>query len=129
MAMLVTATHALGIDLVYALAPGLDICFSRTTELDRVVARLTQLVGFGCNQFALLFDDIPTHWAHDEDARHYASQAHAQAALCNAVLHRLRGAQPECRLIVCPTGATGRVVRRPPYRRCAALMRAARVLQ
>ncbi|PIK33340.1 hypothetical protein BSL78_29849, partial [Apostichopus japonicus] len=46
------------VTFVYALSPGLDITFSNTKEVTCLKRKLEQVSQFGCEAFALLFDDI-----------------------------------------------------------------------
>src|SRR5512138_3111235 len=48
-----------GIRFIYGLAPGLDIRYHDASEIASLQARFQQMVGLGCRDFALLFDDIP----------------------------------------------------------------------
>ena len=42
----------------YALSPGLDMSYSNPKELQALKRKLEQVSQFGCDAFALLFDDI-----------------------------------------------------------------------
>jgi protein O-GlcNAcase / histone acetyltransferase len=104
-ARLRTLVHACGergVRFIYALSPGLDIRYSHSDELGRVVARFEQLLALGCGDFALLFDDIPDRM-HEEDRRRWGSFAAAQCQLTNAVFRWLRTRLPGARFLFCPT--------------------------
>src|SRR5688572_26719630 len=56
---LIKACGQRNLRFIYALSPGLDIRYSDKTELTNIQKRFEQLLGLGCEDFALLFDDIP----------------------------------------------------------------------
>ena len=55
----ISACQAQGLRFVYALWPGLDIHYSRSSDLECLRARFEQMLQLGCEDFCLLFDDIP----------------------------------------------------------------------
>src|SRR5262249_2343791 len=79
--------------------------------LQHVLARLEQLVGLGCNDFSLLFDDIPERM-HPDDRRQWGSLAAAECHLTNAVFCWARKRCPQSRLLFCPTPYCERMVQR-----------------
>jgi hypothetical protein len=83
------------IGFVYGLSPGLDIRYDSETDLNRLKKRLEQMSELGCENFALLFDDIPGPLD--------ASLALAQSAVANALLRH-----GYTRLLFCPTAYCGR---------------------
>jgi len=98
----IAACRARGIRFVYALSPGLDIRYNDAEELSRILARFEQLLTLGCEDFALLFDDIPDAMR-DEDRQAYGSFAAAQVAVTNAVFRWVRERGPLARFFFCPT--------------------------
>lgn len=56
---LVAAAKAQGVRFVYALAPGLDLNWSRAQDSAALLGKVAALAGVGVRDFALLFDDIP----------------------------------------------------------------------
>jgi protein O-GlcNAcase/histone acetyltransferase len=100
-----------GIRFVYALSPGLDIRYSRSGEVERIQARFEQLLGLGCDSFALLFDDIPD-CLDAEDLGRWGSLAGAQCQVANTVLRWVRQRAPEGRFLFCPTPYCGRMAER-----------------
>ena len=106
--MLVRACGERGIRFIYALSPGLDVRYSHSDELDRVIARFEQLLALGCGDFALLFDDIPDQ-IHEEDRQQWGSFATAQCQLTNAVFRWVRTRRPAVRFMFCPTAYCGRM--------------------
>ncbi len=75
---LVTAARAQGVRFVYALAPGLDLNWSRSQDSAALLGKIATLAGVGVRDFALLFDDIP-----------YQADRAAQALEQVAVVHRV----------------------------------------
>jgi protein O-GlcNAcase/histone acetyltransferase len=88
-----------GITFVYALSPGLDITYSSTKDISFLKHKLEQVASFGCEAFALLFDDIDVELC-DSDKSLYQSFAAAQVSVTNEAYQHLR--QP-LRFFFCPT--------------------------
>src|SRR5436190_22271494 len=55
---LIQASKSHGIRFIYAHSPGLDIRYSNEADLDHLKKRFQQMMTMGCQDFALLFDDI-----------------------------------------------------------------------
>src|SRR5207237_69626 len=72
-----------GVELVYALAPGLSICYSDDGEFASLVAKAEQLRGAGVESFHLLFDDIDAEFHCDRHGERFGSLAAAQAGVTN----------------------------------------------
>jgi protein O-GlcNAcase/histone acetyltransferase len=108
---LVGACDDRGLRFVYALSPGLDIRFSRETDLACLRTRFEQMLALGCGHFALLFDDIPDRMD-AEDAKRWGSFASAQCDVTNAVFRWLRERRPGARFLFCPTPYCGRMAER-----------------
>jgi protein O-GlcNAcase/histone acetyltransferase len=68
-----------GLRFVYALSPGLDIGFTRTSDLEALRAKLEQVHGLGACDFAILFDDINPNLA-EADRQRFGTAAAAQAS-------------------------------------------------
>jgi hyaluronoglucosaminidase len=105
-----------GVELAYAIAPGLDVCYSQDAELETLVAKCEQLRGIGVRAFQLLWDDIEHELNCEEDnARYGAAERPSGAAQCE-FSNRFREALPqEGPLVVCPMGYAG--TGDSPYRR------------
>jgi len=95
----------------YALSPGLDIRYSNEAETNLLKARFEQMLGLGCEDFALLFDDIPDRM-HSEDLKQWNSFASAQCHVTNALLTWTRERSPDVRFLFCPTPYCGRMAER-----------------
>ncbi|XP_071171502.1 protein O-GlcNAcase-like [Mytilus edulis] len=86
------------IEFVYAVSPGLDISFSSAKDLQCLKRKLEQVSTFGCNAFALLFDDIDPELS-ESDKSMFTSSAAAQVSITNEVFQHLE--QPH--FYFCPT--------------------------
>lgn len=95
---LITSAKEHGIAFYYALSPGLDITYSSPKELSTLKRKLDQVSEFGCQAFALLFDDIEPEMS-KPDKEAFQSFAHAQVSITNEVFNHLH--QP--RFLFCPT--------------------------
>jgi hypothetical protein len=107
-AELVEAAERAGVEVAYAIAPGLDVCASRETELEALLAKCEQVRGAGVRSFQLLWDDVE-HALHcpDDEARYGLEERPSAAAhveLTNRVARELDQPGP---LVVCPTGYAG----------------------
>lgn len=87
-----------GIDFYYSLAPGLDMVYSDREELNRLFQKFDQLVSFGCESFALLFDDIEPS-INERDREVFKNYASAQVYVTNAIHEHLN----EPKFLFCPT--------------------------
>jgi hyaluronoglucosaminidase len=94
-----------GVEIVYAISPGLSIHYSAEREIAVLLAKLEQVASLGVRRFALLLDDIPTELAHADDRAAFADIAEAHASLACAVA---AGLGPERPLIVGPLVYHGR---------------------
>ena len=74
---LITAAKESGVEFYYALSPGLDITYSNAKEIAILKRKLEQVSQFGCQAFALLFDDIEPEMS-EADKEVFQSFAHAQ---------------------------------------------------
>lgn len=77
-----------GIVFYYALSPGLDLCYSSSKETTILKRKLEQVAQFGCEAFALLFDDIEPEM-NKSDKEVFQSFAHAQVTVTNDVFNHL----------------------------------------
>ena len=109
---LATLAQAEHVNFVYALSPGLSICYSDPTDLAELEAKDQQLWDAGVRQFALFFDDIGSGFNCAADQTQFGSSpdplAAAQAYLINAFVAGFidthPGAQP---LVTVPTDYSG----------------------
>lgn len=99
------------LNFIYALSPGLDIRYSSAEDLAVLRRRFEQLHSLGCENFALLLDDIPDRM-HAEDAKRWDSFAAAQCHIANALSRWAREASPGARFLFCPTPYCGRMASR-----------------
>jgi len=108
---LIAACQSRKIRFIYALSPGLDIRYSSPTDLDVVRRRFAQMLGLGCEHFALLLDDIPDRM-YPEDATRWNSFAAAQCHVANEAFRFVRERAPGARFLFCPTPYCGRMAER-----------------
>ncbi|XP_018562788.1 protein O-GlcNAcase isoform X2 [Anoplophora glabripennis] len=95
---LIQAAKDQNIMFYYALSPGLDITYSSSKEVTALKRKLEQVAQFGCNAFALLFDDIEPEMS-EADKEIFQSFAQAQVSVTNECYQHL--GQP--RFLLCPT--------------------------
>jgi hyaluronoglucosaminidase len=105
LAEVVAAGAAAGVEIAYAISPGLSIHYSSEREVATLLAKLAQVGSLGVRTFALLLDDLPTELAHDDDRAAFANLGEAHAALACAVA---AGLGPDRALIVGPLVYHGR---------------------
>lgn len=95
---LIAAAKESAVTFVYALSPGLDMIYSSSKEVACLKRKLEQVSRFGCEAFALLFDDIEPEIS-QTDREVFQSFAQAQVSVTNEVYQDLN--QPV--FIFCPT--------------------------
>lgn len=96
---LISAAKENNVEFIYAISPGLDITFSNPKEVAALKRKLTQVCGFGCRSFALLFDDIEPEMC-PADKERFSSFAEAQVSVTNEVFLHLE--EPHT-FLFCPT--------------------------
>jgi hyaluronoglucosaminidase len=102
----VVATGAeAGVEIAYAISPGLSIHYSAPAELAALLAKLEQVATLGISRFALLLDDLPTQLPHADDRAVFDDIAEAHASLASSVA---AGLGPTRLLFVCPLVYHGR---------------------
>ncbi|XP_013103451.1 protein O-GlcNAcase [Stomoxys calcitrans] len=95
---LISAAKDQGITFYYALSPGLDMSYSSQKELQTLKRKLDQVSQFGCEAFALLFDDIESELSKG-DKEVYQTFANAQVSVTNEIYTHLGNP----RFLFCPT--------------------------
>jgi hyaluronoglucosaminidase len=104
------------VDFAYAIAPGLDVCYSSGDELATLVAKCEQLREIGVKSFQLLWDDIEHELSYREDEERYGGAERPSGAAQCDFSNRFREAFPQpSPLVVCPMGYAG--TGDSPYRR------------
>ena len=115
LAELVRACERHGVDFAYAIAPGLDICYSNEAELEALIAKCDQLRSIGVSTFQLLWDDIEHDLNCAGDEARYGGSVKPSGAAQADFSNRFRVAYLDgAPLVVCPTGYAG--VGPTPYR-------------
>jgi protein O-GlcNAcase/histone acetyltransferase len=90
------------ITFIYAIAPGLDAAYSTKDGVAALLRKAGQLLKLGCQDFALLFDDIvPAPSSGTLSAT--GSDAAQQAKVANEFLSFLRSKTEQALLLFCPT--------------------------
>ncbi|CAF4938467.1 unnamed protein product, partial [Rotaria sp. Silwood2] len=97
----------IGIHFVYALSPGLDITYSSEKDLTALKLKFHQLSTIGCENWALLFDDIENDMS-QQDKDIYPSFAHAHLDLTNKLYDYLN--KPNI-FLFCPTDYCSRMAK------------------
>lgn len=101
---LVEVSENSGVDLVYAISPGLSIKYSSEEDYQALREKLFSMSILGVKQFALFLDDVPERLQHTEDISMFSSLAEAHVALINRLHDDLLSV--DATLIVCPTTYT-----------------------
>lgn len=84
-------------------SPGLDITYSSLKDTAALKRKLDQVSQFGCEHFALLFDDIESEMT-KSDKEVFSSFAHAQVTISNEIYLHLNRNQPNrTNFLFCPT--------------------------
>jgi protein O-GlcNAcase/histone acetyltransferase len=106
LAALIRRCRRTGIRFIYGLAPGYRAEFS-PRQMERMLrTKVAQLLSLGCQDFALLFDDIPPEGS-VEHLRQYGSWAGAHITWTHQVLAQLRRQSNPGGLLFCPTPYCG----------------------
>jgi len=116
LAELVREADRSGVELAYAIAPGLDVCYSRESDFETLLAKVEQVRAVGVRHFQLLWDDIEheLHCPEDEECygREQRPTGAAQAPFSNRFAREVEQPGP---LVVCPMAYAG--TGDGPYRR------------
>jgi hyaluronoglucosaminidase len=116
LAELASAARLLGVDFVYAIGPGLSMCYSSDDDFAALVAKCEQLRSAGIRSFQLLWDDVEHTLSCAEDEARYGHEERpsgaGQAEVSNRFAAEFEQAGP---LVVCPMGYAG--TGDSPYRR------------
>ena len=105
---LVAAAQSAGVEFAYAIAPGLDLCYSQESEFETLIAKCEQVRSIGVQSFQLLWDDIEHTLNCPEDEALYGHEerpsAAAQAPFSNRFAREWEQPGP---LVICPMGYAG----------------------
>lgn len=105
---LIQACQQRHLRFVYALSPGLDVRYHNAEELEYLQRRFEQMLALGCQNFSLLFDDIPDRMDPGDNQR-FGSFASAQCHVVNELFRWTRERCPDARFLFCPTPYCGRM--------------------
>ncbi len=109
-AELIEAGAAAGVEVGFALSPGLSIAYADASDRAALAAKLGAFRERGARFFTLALDDVPSRLVHDADRRAFPSLGEAHVALAHDLLERLGDG---CRLWLVPTDYNG--VEASPY--------------
>jgi hyaluronoglucosaminidase len=107
-AELVREADRVGVEFAYAVAPGLDICYSSDVEFEHVVAKVEQMRSIGVRRFQLLWDDVEHALHCPEDEALYGGAERPTGAAQAAFSNRFaRDVEQPGQLVVCPMAYAG----------------------
>lgn len=101
---LVEVSKKAGVDLFYAISPGLDMVYSDSTDVQALKHKLQDMTKLGVHHFALFLDDVPEELRHEADKKKYKDLAEAHAELINGLWADFKDEGIE--FVVCPTTYT-----------------------
>ncbi|BCW82337.1 beta-N-acetylglucosaminidase [Arthrobacter sp. NicSoilE8] len=109
---LIEAAEANHLRFTYALSPGIDVCYSRDSDLEDAITKLESLYGLGVRSFVIPLDDIATKVQCPEDLEEFGSGpsnlAKAQAGFLNSLQERFTAGKQDLQpLETVPTFYTG----------------------
>lgn len=108
LAELAAEAQRLAVDFAYAIAPGLDACYSKESEWETLLGKLEQVRGAGISTFQLLWDDVEHTLNCPEDERLYGHEERPSAAAQASFTNRFgREVEQPGPLVVCPMGYAG----------------------
>ena len=97
-----------GVEVAYAIAPGLDVCYSKPAELKALVAKCEQVRRVGVRSVQLLWDDVEHELNCPEDDERYGGAERPSGAAQCELSNAFREAFPQPGpLVVCPMGYAG----------------------
>jgi hyaluronoglucosaminidase len=107
LAALVDEATRHGVELVYAIAPGLSIRYTSDADFDALLAKCEQVRASGVETVQLLWDDIE-HTLVAEDEARFGHEERPSAAAQSELSNRFAAAYAQKGpLVVCPTGYAG----------------------
>jgi hyaluronoglucosaminidase len=99
-----------GVEVGFALSPGLSIRYSSAEDRARLAEKLARFCELGSRFLSLAVDDVPTRLVHEEDQRAFRSLAEAHVELSHDLAERLGN---DVTLWIVPTDYLG--VESTPY--------------
>ncbi|MGN8224390.1 beta-N-acetylglucosaminidase domain-containing protein [Gracilimonas sp. BCB1] len=95
----VSVSEESGVDLFFAISPGLDIVYSDSADFAALNNKIQAMVELGVEHFALFLDDVPQHLRHTADKEQYENLAAAHADLINRIWNKLK--EQNIEFVVC----------------------------
>lgn len=96
---LVAVADSVGVTLVFAISPGLNIVYSDSSDIGILRKKITDMLDLGFDEVALFLDDVPEELRHEADQARFTSLADAHIHLVNSIKEGIP-------LMVCPTTYT-----------------------
>lgn len=98
---------ALGISWVFAVSPGLSLCYTSQDDFTALIDKLEAIYALGCRDFGLFFDDVPDELVHPSDESRFGSLAEAQTDLIGRLYQRFQRSDDRVHFFICPTVYSG----------------------
>lgn len=113
---LVAEARRVGVALVYAIAPGLSMCYARERDFELLLGKCEQVRSVGVETVQLLWDDVDHTLNCSDDDKRYGHEEQPSAAAQSELSNRFRRAfEQRGPLTICPMGYAG--TGDSPYRR------------
>jgi hyaluronoglucosaminidase len=104
---LIRAAQDQRIDFVYGFHPGQGLRFSSPEPVQVLLEKAARFYDAGVRTFAVLFDDIPSRLAHEEDRKHFnRSLARAEGLWLEKILERQPASWKKVEWWICPSRYT-----------------------
>lgn len=107
-AILVAEGKKNGVDVSFAVSPGLSLVYSDPVELEILIEKFLSFGKLGVRAFSLFLDDIPGRLQHKADMDKFKSLAEAQIFFINKLFTALENEFSNIELILCPTEYRGK---------------------
>lgn len=104
LAALITHGEKHGVQVSFALSPGLSIHYSSQDDVARLAEKFQRFVALGARSLALFLDDVPSRLVHEQDRRSFRSLGDAHVALAARMQE---AAGPGISWWLCPTDYLG----------------------
>jgi hyaluronoglucosaminidase len=104
---LIAAAQEQRIDFVYGFHPGKGLRFCAQEPVQVLLEKAARFYDAGVRTFAVLFDDIPSRLAHEEDRKHFnGSLARAEGLWLEKILERQPASWKKVEWWICPSRYT-----------------------
>ena len=93
-----------GVEVGFALSPGLSICYSDPTDVSALIEKFSDFLALGTRFLCLALDDVPSSLTHEADREAFDSLGEAHVALAKDLVEQLG---EEVTLWLVPTDYSG----------------------